>query len=76
MKDSGLNAETDGLITAAQDQGLNMKLHETKIMKILIDSKCKIMYETTDHMLSGCHFLDGREHAIQITKWQNSYIVI
>jgi hypothetical protein len=65
LKEAGLKAETEALITAAQDQALNTKAHKTKIMNISNDSKCRLcksMDETTEHILSGCQVLAGTEY--------------
>ena len=66
LKEAGLKAETEALITAAQDQALNTKSHKTKILKISNDSKCRLcksMDETAEHILSGCQVLAGTEYA-------------
>ena len=64
LKEAGLKVETEALITAAQDQALNTKSNK-KIVKISNDSKCRLcksMDETTEHILSGCQVLAGREN--------------
>ena len=60
-----MKAETEPVITAAQDQALNTKSHKTKFMKISNVSKFKLstsMDETREHVLSGCQVLAGTEY--------------
>ena len=56
LKSSGLKAETEGLIIAAQDQTLPTKAYHHHIIKDDTDPQCCIYnnyQETVDHIVSG-----------------------
>ena len=62
---TGLKIETEALITAAQDQALNTKHHQAKILKLSDDSKCRMCREadeTVSHIIAGCQKLAGTEY--------------
>ena len=62
---TGLKIETEALITAAQDQALNTKSHQTNIMKVTTDSKCRMCTdtdETVSHLVAGCQKLAATEY--------------
>lgn len=65
LKTSGLKSETEGLIIAAQDQAINTKYHQAKIIKNGNDPYCRIcgrFQETVDHIISGCPELAKTEY--------------
>ncbi|KAJ8024905.1 hypothetical protein HOLleu_34958 [Holothuria leucospilota] len=59
---AGLKVETEALTTAAQDQALNTKYHQTKTLRVSNDPKCKMCKladETISHITSACQNLAG-----------------
>ena len=60
LKGTGLKAETEGSILAAQDQSLATRLYHHKIIK---DGTSPLKYdESIDHILSGCPELVKTEY--------------
>ena len=62
---SGLKAETEGFIIAAQDQSLPTKLYQHSIIKNGSDPKCRMCHncdESVDHIVSGCPVLAKDEY--------------
>ena len=71
LKSSGLKAETEGFIIAAQDQSLRTKNYQAKIMKTQEDPKCRFCNqynETIDHLVSACPTLAKTEYLIRHNK--------
>lgn len=65
LRSSDLKGETESLIIAAQDQALNTRYHQRKILKLQIDSKCRMCNEaeeTISHILSGCTTIAASEY--------------
>ena len=65
LRGTGLKAETEGFIMAAQDQSLFTRNYQSKIAKNGADPKCRFcdQYdETIDHLVSGCSFLTSNEY--------------
>ena len=65
LKGTGLKAETEGLIIAAQDQSLATRLYHHKIMKdgtSPLSRLCNRCDESIDHILSGCPELAKTEY--------------
>ena len=65
LKGTGLKAETEGLIIAAQDQSLATRLYHHKIIKDGTSPLCRLCYryeESIDHILSGCPELAKTEY--------------
>ena len=57
LKGTGLKAETEGLIIAAQEQSLATGLYHHKIIKDGTSPLCRLCSrydESIDHILSGC----------------------
>ena len=57
MKCTGLKGETEGLITAAQDQALNTRYYSKHIIKQGSTDRCRMCHtqvETVEHIISGC----------------------
>ena len=57
MKHTGLKGETEGLITAAQDQTLNTRYYRKHIIKQGTTDRCRMCHtqpETVEHIISGC----------------------
>ena len=57
LRSTGLKAETEILIIAAQDQSLATRSYHARFIKDGTDPMCRICNrykETTDHILSGC----------------------
>ena len=60
MKYTGLKGETEGLITAAQDQALNTRYYSKHIMKQGSADRCRMCHtqvETVEHIMSECQTL-------------------
>ena len=60
MKYTGLKGETEGLITAAQDQALNTRYYSKHIIKQGSTDRCRMCHtraETVEHIVSGCQTL-------------------
>ena len=60
MKHTGLKGETEGLITAAQDQALNSRYYRKHIIKQGTTDRFKMCHtqpETVEHIISGCQTL-------------------
>ena len=60
MKYTGLKGETEGLITAAQDQALNTRYYTKHIIKQGSTDRCRMCHtqvETVEHIISGCQTL-------------------
>ena len=60
MKYTGLKGETEGLITAAQDQALNTRYYSKHIIKQGTTDRCRMCHtqpETVEHIISGCQTL-------------------
>jgi hypothetical protein len=65
LKRSGLKAETEGLLIAAQDQSLATKNYQMHISKTIKDDRCrmcKVKAETIDHIISGCSMIAATEY--------------
>ena len=59
-KHTGLKGETEGLITAAQDQALNTRYYSKHIIKNGITDRCRMCHtqpETVEPIISGCQTL-------------------
>ena len=71
LKSSGLKAETEGFIIAAQDQSLRTKNYLANIMKTESDPKCRFCKqhnETIDHLVSACPTLAKSEYITRHNK--------
>jgi len=65
LRSSGLKAETEGFILAAQDQSLFTRNYQANIIKNGADPKCRFcdkFTETIDHLISGCPTLAPNEY--------------
>ena len=65
LRSSGLKAETEGFILAAQDQSLLTKNYQANILQNGSDPKCRFcdtFDETIDHLISGCPVLTPNEY--------------
>ena len=65
LRATGLKAETEGFIIAAQDQSLPTRNYQSKIVKNGVSPKCRFcdQYdETIDHLVSGCPILTPKEY--------------
>ena len=65
LKGTGLKAETEGLIIAAQDQSLATRLYHHKIIKYGTSPLCQLCNrcdESIVHILSGCPKLAKTEY--------------
>ena len=57
MKHTGLNGETEELVTAAQDQALNTRYYSKHIIKQGTPDRCRMCHtqpETVENIISGC----------------------
>ena len=60
MKHIGLKGETEGLITAAQDQALKTRYYSKHIINQGTRDRCRMCHtqtETVEHIISGCQTL-------------------
>ena len=65
MKHKGLKGETEGLISAAQDQALNTRNYSKHIIKQGTTDRCKMCHtqpETVEHIISGCQTLAADQY--------------
>ena len=65
MKHTGLKGETEGLITAAQDQALNVRCYSKHIIKQGTTDRCRMCHtqpETVEHLISGCQTLAADQY--------------
>ena len=65
LRSSGLKAETEGFILAAQDQTLFMRNYQANILRNGASDKCRFYdnyAETVDHLVSGCPVLAQNEY--------------
>ena len=65
LRSTGLKAEAEGLIIAAQDQNLATRSYHARIIKDGTDPMCRICNryeETIDHIVSGCPELAKTEY--------------
>ena len=65
LRSAGFKGETESLIMAAQDQTLNTRYHQRKILKKQIDGKCRVCgktQETVSHITAGCTVLALTEY--------------
>jgi len=65
MKTTGLKIETEALITAAQEQALNTKSHQARVLKTSKDARCRLCKtadETVTHILTGCSKIAQTEY--------------
>lgn len=65
LKRTGLKAETEGLIIAAQDQSLPTQSYFARIVKDSTSPLCKVWHkheETVDHIISGSPELAKTDH--------------
>ena len=61
MKHTGLKGETEGIITAEQDQALNTRYYSKHIIKQGTTDRCRMCHtqpETVEHIISGCQTPD------------------
>ena len=65
MKHTGLKGETEGLITAVQDQALKSRYYSKHIIKQGATDRCRIFLtqpETVEHIISGCQTLAAYQY--------------
>ena len=65
MKHTGLKGETEGLITATQDQALNTRYYSMHIIKHGTTDRCRMCHtqpETVEHIISGCQTLAADQY--------------
>ena len=65
LTSGGLKAETEGLITAAQDQSLATRLYHSNIIKDGTNPLCRMcgkFDESVNHVISGCPELAKTEY--------------
>ncbi len=79
LRSTGLKAETEGLIIAAQDQSLATRSYHHRIVKVRTDPQCRICKkyeETIDHIISGCpelvktEYIHGHNKAAAYLHWK------
>ena len=60
--------ETEGLITAAQDQALNIRYYSKHVTKQGTTDRCKMCHtqtEIVEHIISGCQTLAADQYCIR-----------
>ena len=65
MKHTGLEGETEGLITAAQDQAMNTRYYSKHIIKQGTTDRCRMRHaqpETVEHIISWCQTLAADQY--------------
>ena len=65
MKHTGLKGETEGLITAAQDQPLNTRYYSKHIIKQGTTGRCRMCHtqpKTVEQIISGCQTLAADQY--------------
>ena len=65
LKSSGLKAEMEGFVVAAQDQSLATRYYQHKIIKNGTGPKCRLSHEfdeSIEHIISGCPVLAKKEY--------------
>ena len=65
MNHTGLKGETEGLITAAQDQALNTRYYSKHITKQGTTDRCRMCHTqpaTVEHIISGCQTLAADQY--------------
>ena len=65
LRSSGLKAESEGLILAAQDQSLMTRNFEANVLKNGANPSCRLCdkaVETVDHLVAGCSVLAPTEY--------------
>ena len=65
MKHTGLKGETEGLITAAQNQALNTRYYSKHVIKQGTTDRCRMCHtqtETVEHIISGCQTLEAHQY--------------
>ena len=65
MTHTGLKGETEGLITASQDQALNTRYYSKHIIKQGTTDRCRMCHtqpETVEHVTSGCQTLAADQY--------------
>ena len=65
MKHTGFKGETEGLITAAQDQALNIRYYSKHIIKQGTTDRCRMCHtqpENVEHIISGCQTLAADQY--------------
>lgn len=65
LRNGGLKGETESLITACQDQAIATNYHKAKVLKQVVDPKCRLCKtepETIHHIVSACPILANREY--------------
>ena len=65
LQSSGLKAETEGFVVAAQDHSLATRYYQQKIIKNGTDPKCRLCHEfdeSIEHIISGGLVLAKRKY--------------
>lgn len=65
LKSAKLKGPTEGFVLAAQDQSLNTRYHQNKILKLPVSPNCRMCkqrLETVEHIVSGCPLLALTEY--------------
>ena len=78
MLSAGLKSETEGLVISAQDQSLATRYYQHRIIKNVIEPKCRLcreFNESVEHIVSCCpvlakkEYLDQHDEALIYVHW-------
>jgi hypothetical protein len=67
-----MKEETESTIVAAQDQAVSTNYFKNKILKEVVDRKCRVCQqqeEAIDHLTSGCPILAKNEYLMRHDKF-------
>ncbi|XP_017786493.1 PREDICTED: uncharacterized protein LOC108569451, partial [Nicrophorus vespilloides] len=72
LRSAGLKGETESLLVAAQDQALNTRYHQKKIIGLDVDSKCRVCNkndETVSHIIAPTEYTHRHNKIATYLHW-------